>query len=127
VVDQHVGGRLSFETLERMIKEYFNLQIGFSKLHKFKSFAARYYDVTCNKILEKLLTGAIIHADETKINLQKGSGYVWVLTNMEEVLYLYRPCREADFVHKLLAQFKGVLITDFFTGYDSLPCSSKSV
>jgi hypothetical protein len=41
---------------------------------------------------------------------------------MEEVVYLFRPSREADFLGELLAGFKGVLITDFYSGYDSLPC-----
>src|SRR2546428_5178636 len=84
--------------------------------------AAQYYAVTYDRILKKLVNGSIIHADETKINLQKGSGYVWVLTSMEDVVYLYRPSREADFLHTVLAGFHGVLITDFYTGYDSLPC-----
>jgi hypothetical protein len=66
--------------------------------------------------------GSIIHPDATKVNLQKSSGYVWVISNMEEVIYLYKPSREADFLHKMLERFEGVLITDFFTGYDSLPC-----
>jgi hypothetical protein len=41
---------------------------------------------------------------------------------MEDVVYLYRPSREADFLHTVLAGFHGVLITDFYTGYDALPC-----
>jgi hypothetical protein len=94
-------------------------------LHKLKSVAARYYSTTYNNILKKLIGGAVIHADETKVNLKQSSGYVWVLTNMEEVLYLYKPTREADFLHELLADFKGVLISDFFTGYDSLRCPQQ--
>ena len=121
-IDQHISNRISFENLERTVKDYFHLPVGLSKLHGFKSLAARYYSTTCSRILRKLINGAMIHADETKINLKKGSGYVWAFTNMEEVLYIYRPSREADFLHELLADFKGVLITDFFTGYDSLPC-----
>jgi hypothetical protein len=105
-----------------MVKDYFGLPIGFRKLHEFKSYAAQYYTVTYDNILKKLVNGSIIHADETKINLQKGSGYVWVLTSMEEVFYLYRPSRETDFLHKTLNGFKGVLITDFYNGYDSLLC-----
>ena len=50
---------------------------------------------------------------------------MWVLTNMEQVLYLFRPSRQADFLHELLAGFNGVLITDFFTGYDSMPCRQQ--
>jgi Transposase IS66 family/RNase_H superfamily len=121
-IDQHVTNRITFENLERTAKDYFGLPIPYSRLHKFKAYAAQYYTVTYDNILKKLISGSIIHADETKINLQKGSGYVWILTSMEEVLYLYRPSREADFLHKTLNGFKGVLITDFYTGYDSLPC-----
>jgi len=121
-IDQHVTNHITFQNLERMVKDYFGLPIGFRKLHEFKSYAAQYYTVTYDNILKKLVNGSIIHADETKINLQKGSGYVWVLTSMEEVFYLYRPSRETDFLHKTLNGFKGVLITDFYNGYDSLLC-----
>jgi len=121
-MDQHVTNRITFQNLERTAKDYFGLPIQFRKIHDFKAYAAQYYAITYDKILKKLVNGSIIHADETKINLQKGSGYVWVLTSMEEVIYLYRPSREADFLHKVLAGFHGVLITDFYTGYDSLPC-----
>jgi hypothetical protein len=47
------------------------------------------------------------------------------LTNLEDVAYIYRPSREADFLHGLLRGFKGVLVTDFYTGYDSLPCDQQ--
>lgn len=44
---------------------------------------------------------------------------------MEEVFYLYRNGREAGFLHELLFGFNGVLISDFYTGYDSLPCPQQ--
>ena len=48
--------------------------------------------------------------------------YVWVLTNMEEVVFLYSPTRECDFLKALLKGFRGVLISDFYPGYDSIEC-----
>ena len=48
-----------------------------------------------------------------------------MLTNMEDVVYMYRPNREADFLQDLLTDFKGVLVSDFYTGYDSLPCEQQ--
>src|SRR5208337_4083634 len=116
-IDQHVSNRITFENLDRTARDYFGLPIPLSKLHQFKSYAAQYYTLTYDTLLRKLVKGSIIHADETKVNLQKGSGYVWVLTSMEEVYYLYRSSREADFLHEILGSFKGVLITDFYTGY----------
>ena len=75
---------MTFENLDRAVNDCFHLPVRFRKLHEFKSIAARQYSSTCIKILEKLIRGPIIHADETKVDLKKGSGYVWVFANMED-------------------------------------------
>ncbi len=67
----------------------------------------------------------MIHADETKVNLKGGIGYVWAFSNMEEVVYLYAPTREGSWVIDLLKEFKGVLVSDFYSAYDSLPCPQQ--
>ena len=69
--------------------------------------------------------GGLVHADETEVDLKRGKGYVWVLANMEDVVYMYRPNREAAFLQDLLQDFKGVLVSDFYSGYDSLPCPQQ--
>ncbi len=38
---------------------------------------------------------------------------------------MYRATRKADFLHTLLDGFDGVLVTDFYTGYNSLPCRQQ--
>ena len=64
---------------------------------------ARYYEPTCKRLLEKIVRGHLLHADETEVHVKEvGKGYVWVLTNLEEVLFLYRPTREAGFLRELL-------------------------
>src|SRR5262249_8952660 len=65
------------------------------------------------------------HVDETEVKLQQGKGYVWVLASMENAVYIYRPSREADFLRELLKDFKGVLVSDFYPGYESLPCEQQ--
>jgi hypothetical protein len=68
----------------------------------------------------------VIYADETEMKLKKTKGYVVVLSNTEEVLYLYRLSREVDFLSDLLFGFSGVLVTDFYPAYDSLRfCQQK--
>jgi predicted RecB family nuclease len=121
-IHQHIICRVSYGNLERTAKDLFGLPINLSQLYKFKFTAAKYYKSTYGKILRKIVNGWIIHIDETKVKLQKGEGYVWVLTNMEEVVYFYRPTRETEFLHDLLEDFDGILISDFYTGYDSLNC-----
>lgn len=66
-----------------------------------------------------------MHADETKANVEGKSAYVWVLTNLEEVVYIYSETREADMLKKLLKDFKGVLVSDFYGAYDSFDCPQQ--
>jgi predicted RecB family nuclease len=122
---QHVAHRISFQHLEEMFEDCFGLRVGFTDLHMLKSLVAGRYRTAYKRILDRIVGGELVHADETHVNLQKGKGYVWALTNLEDVAYIYRPSREADFLHGLLRGFKGVLVTDFYTGYDSLPCDQQ--
>jgi Transposase IS66 family len=48
------------------------------------------------------------------VRLRAGNGYVWVFASLEEVVYVYKPTREGEFLREMLKDFKGVLISDFF-------------
>ena len=122
---QHIAHGVSFQRIEEMIREFFGLRVTYVELHMFKALLARRYRPTVRHILTKLIAGAFMHADETHVNFQRGKGYVWVLANMEEVVYLYKPSKEGEFLYELLKGFTGVLITDFFSAYDSLPCEQQ--
>jgi len=52
-------------------------------------------------------------------------GYIWAFTSMEDVAYVYTPSREGQLVQTLLKDFKGVLVTDFYTAYDSIDCPQQ--
>ena len=71
------------------------------------------------------MQGKIIHADETSLKLRDQLGYVWVFTNMEEVIFIFKPTREGQFLKNFLKNFMGVLITDFYSAYDSLSCPQQ--
>jgi hypothetical protein len=105
-----------------MFEDCFGLRVGFTELHMLKALMARRYRLACKQILGRIVRGGLIHSDETHANLQKEKGYVWALTNMEDVIYMYKPSREATFLQELLKDFRGVLVSDFYSGYDSLPC-----
>jgi Transposase IS66 family len=67
----------------------------------------------------------MLHIDETEVRLRTGKSYVWVFTTAEEVVYMYRPTREGDFLHEMLKDFHGVLVSDFYAAYDSLKCPQQ--
>ena len=81
------------------------------------------YDV---RVGENLTNGLFISVDETDIKVRGfASPYVWVFANLDTVLYIFRPNREAHFLESFLAHSKGVLISDFYSGYDSLQCPQQ--
>lgn len=51
--------------------------------------------------------------------------YVWVFTNMEEVVYVWSATREAKTATDFLSSFKGVLVSDFYGAYDSIDCPQQ--
>ena len=114
---------------QQRVSLFLNDVLGFGFYRAFpsvlKASAATYYKTTSEKLLGKMISGRLIHADETKVNLKGGIGYVWAFSDMEEVVYLYAPTREGGWVVDLLKEFKGVLVSDFYSAYDSLPCPKQ--
>lgn len=126
VVHEHVTHRVGFRKIGAALEQYFGLRVCHLHLLKLKDLMARYYQGTYDGLLKRIVSGNLIHADETTIRLKGGSsGYVWVFTNLEEVVYLFKPARDGGFLHDLLNGFMGVLVSDFFSAYDSLPCPQQ--
>ena len=62
--------------------------------------------------------GSLLHIDETEVKLQTGKGYVWVFTNLEEVVTCTgRPGRGTS--SGAAQGLHGVLVSDFYAAYDS--------
>jgi hypothetical protein len=109
-----------------MLQENFSLPVFSPDVIRFKVLLTHHYEPTYKRLLEKLVAGNLIHADETEVRLKNGSkGYVWVFTNLEEVVFMYRPTREGGFLTDLLKGFRGVLVSDFYAVYDALDCPQQ--
>jgi hypothetical protein len=124
-VYQHVTNRTSFQGLERTLKECFGLAITFNNLYRFKIELARRYRPTYDGLLQRIVAGNLLHADETGVQFKQDKGYVWAFANLENVVLLCRPNRETDFLAPLLKGFTGVLVSDFHKGYDAMPCPQQ--
>src|SRR6266568_3765535 len=72
-----------------------------------------------------MINGNLIHADETRITLHGKTAYVWVFATFREVAYCYSETREGILVQSALDGFKGVLVSDFYAAYDSIPCAQQ--
>jgi transposase IS66 family protein len=108
-----------------VLAEVFKVPLRASLLYRFKTAVADYYRPAYARILEEILKGSVLHIDETEVNLRGRKGYVWVLASLERVYYFYRDSREGTFLKEMLRGFAGVLVSDFYTAYDSLGCPQQ--
>jgi hypothetical protein len=115
-----VSLRIHQRSMLNSMNRLFGLGLSHTTMNEFKIKAANHYRHTKQKILERIVNGNLIHADETRANIQGHLAYVWVLTNMKEVVYILAESREADIIQSILKRFRGVLVSDFYAAYDSI-------
>ena len=124
-VYHHIALRQSYEDLTTSLNDIFGFSFNYSILRHIKPRMAAQHRTTYNRLKEILRQGPLIHGDETKVKLQSTMGYVWAFTNMEEVIYAYTPTREGTILTDLLTGFQGVLVSDFYSAYDSPDCQQQ--
>ena len=117
--------RLSNQKIAEHFGTVFNMPMTKSMVMDIKSELAKKYEPTYRSILQQIANGPLAHADETKGVVYGGGHYVWVFANLLSVAYVYSASREASLLDDVLAGFNGVLVSDFYGGYDSMPCRQQ--
>lgn len=117
--------RLSHQKIREHVATVFNVSIITTMAHDMKEQMVKKYEPTYRRILEQIASGPLVHADETKGVVYGGGHYVWVFANLTSVAYVYSASREASILDDVLAGFKGVLVSDFYGGYDAVPCRQQ--
>jgi Transposase IS66 family/RNase_H superfamily len=125
IVYQRVSLRLPRESILESAKEQFNEGMSSTRISYFMKNFAEYYAETEQAITRQLLESPFIHVDETNFTIKGINWYVWVFTNGKYVIFKLTETREAEIVHQILENYKGVLISDFYSGYDSLLCKQQ--
>ena len=115
-----IGGQEAIKIM-RGVNEVFGLYVEAS-YRDYKPSLAEYYKGTYKGILAELLRGTLLHADETEVAISgmEQKGYVWVFANMQMVYLFYKDSRKGLFLEEMLQGFSGVVVSDFFTAYDTL-------
>ncbi len=117
--------RLSYQKISDHITSLFNLPVRKNTTTFLKSAMATKYEPVYRQILEQIAQGSLVHVDETKGVVKGGGHYIWVFTNLTSVAYVYAETREATILENLLKGFSGVLVSDFYAAYDSVPCAQQ--
>lgn len=112
-------------TVIKHFNRIFGYGIPHSSVNNIKTSIAAYYAETKEAIINRIINGPLVHADETMANIKGISAYVWVLTSMNYVVYIFAETREGELIQKQLSNFKGVLVSDFYAAYDSINCPQQ--
>jgi hypothetical protein len=124
-VYSNVACGMNMGRVEKTLEDVFGLAFKKDQFSRSKRYVMALYRPLCDEILQSILGSSVLHVDETTVRLRKQKGYVWVLTTTDKVYYFYKPSREAAFLQEMLAKFSGVLVSDFYTAYDSLKCEQQ--
>ena len=122
---QRVVLRLPYRIIIQVTDHLFGIGISKGTVVSFLQYQAEFYAPAEASILQAILKSDFIHVDETKINIQGVDHYVWVFTDGKHVVFRMTESREADIVREVLAGYQGVLVSDFYPGYDSMPCRQQ--
>ena len=117
--------RVSQHAVGRNLGALFGLQMSATSVNCIKISATKQYEATYRGILQRIVEGPLVHADETKVMVKGEAHYVWVFTNLEDVAYVYSESRDASTARETLTAFNGVLVSDFYAGYDSVDCAQQ--
>jgi hypothetical protein len=122
-----VALRVTTEATVDVLGDLFGIPLNRAEACRQRAFAADRYRGTYEAILAGLRAGTVVHADETWAQIKQPSkrGYVWVFANPTAAAYVYSPTRDGDTVREVLAGFRGVLVSDFYGGYEGVDCAQQ--
>lgn len=124
-VYQRIVLRLPYRIITQVTEHLFGVGLSASSGVNFLRYLADYYAPTKEANLRAILKSDFVHVDETRINIEGVDHYVWVFTNGRHVLFRMTETREADIVRDVLAGYQGILVSDFYPGYDGVPCRQQ--
>ena len=114
--------RISQSAAARFLSQVFGLNIGRNAVNRLKEAVATHYQLAYQRMLQRISRSTVVHADETQVGIRGCLGYVWVFTSLEEAVYIHASSRDGELVRSLLRNFRGVLVSDFYSAYESVDC-----
>ena len=124
-VYQRIVLRLPYRIITQVIEDLFGERTTPTTIVNFISNFAQHYASTEKILVQHILKSPFIHVDETRINIQGIDHYVWVFTDGKHVVFRMTETRETTIVHEFVSNYRGVLVSDFYPGYDSITCKQQ--
>jgi transposase len=115
--------RLPARAIQQYLRELHGLRVSVGEVVALLHRVAAHAAPTLEQLRARVRTRAVVHADETGWREAGRNGYIWGLMTPEgERLFTYRHSRAGAVINALLGEdFRGVLVTDFYGGYNDTP------
>ena len=117
--------RLPYRVINQTLDDLFGEGLSDATIVRFLGYLSGYYEAMEKKFLDQMLSGPVLHVDETRLNIQGEDQYVWVITDGKHVVFKLTDTRETSMVRELLKDYQGILVSDFYAGYDAVPCRQQ--
>src|SRR5262249_52079108 len=124
-VYQNIACRQTMCQVIDTLHEVFAINVRREKAYGFKNRIISSYDGLNDEIHRHIVGSPVLYVDEGDVAIRKSKGYVWVFATMDAVLYVYKDTRSGDFLPEFLSGFSGVLVSDFYSAYDSITCPQQ--
>ncbi|MBI5030601.1 MAG: transposase [Chloroflexi bacterium] len=125
VVYQRLSLRLPYDGITQSLEEQFGEKVCFGLITQIIKRLGAFYAETENLLVQQILASPFVHVDETTINVQGAGFYAWVFTDGQHVVLRMTETRETTVVAEFLKGYKGILVSDFYGGYDAIECQQQ--
>jgi predicted RecB family nuclease len=124
-VYQRIVLRLPYRVITAVMEDLFGERTSEASVVNFIRNLADYYRPCEEAMLGRMLEGPFIHVDETRLSIEGTDHYAWVFTDGKRVVLKLTKSRETDLVREMLRDYQGVLVSDFYPGYDGVACRQQ--
>jgi predicted RecB family nuclease len=125
VVNQRIALRLPIKSISMQVEDLFNEQLSGATIDHFIQCFSKIYASSQKILLTKIIQSPVVHADETKLNIHGTNQYAWVLTDGSRAIFWLTQTRETTVLQELLNDYEGILVSDFYGGYDAFDCRQQ--
>ena len=109
--------RLPIEQIQWYLQTFHKLHVSRGEIDYSLKRVVQVGHKQAEEVLNRVRASPVVNADETGWRESGSNGYVWTLSTPTE-RYFVRGNRSAQVLKALLGDFGGVLVSDFYAGYD---------
>ena len=114
-------GWLPLRTIQWYLRVFHQLKLSVGAIVRSVHQVARQGGAEVGRVLERIRSSPVVHADETGWREKGKNGYVWTFSTPTERFFLRRG-RSGEVADQVLGEsFEGILVSDFYAAYHHYP------